>query len=404
MRYRIDGWPLVKYVEYGELVHNKNTGLYGKLRIRNGKSVYIIENKKRHNKIPRKNGKIKKQIGMGDDIGANLYPTIKKINENLYSGKIPNTNLTVVMERIDKDNYKQWYKYIQIQSNPRVIEYVSNFNQLAGTTGDGTLHFKLVLEEVNYTNNELWIAYITKSKLIESIPDMYFYSAGNMDEEPFTNNIEMIMTVVSNPNALITSHMGIAMTAETVKFGRTKGTSVDLHSFAAKVMLMRNPNRKYMVNTPANVMRNIIINSLPLSATYVGTREMLQTLRERQNISFDEFITNYQKLQPIYKIYGDDNLDDQYENFLKPYYHNDKTESFLQFLEKHPSILSISVDQNKNKSFILYDSVDSNEPWLVFDKTKKDYQWMFTEPYRPAGITHYFVVDLKVLADSKIIV
>lgn len=43
MRYRTDGWPMVSCVKYGELVQNKHTGHMGRLKVRNGRGIYIVD-------------------------------------------------------------------------------------------------------------------------------------------------------------------------------------------------------------------------------------------------------------------------------------------------------------------------------------------------------------------------
>jgi len=42
-RYRTDGWPMVSCVKYGELVQNKHTGHMGRLKVRNGRGIYIVD-------------------------------------------------------------------------------------------------------------------------------------------------------------------------------------------------------------------------------------------------------------------------------------------------------------------------------------------------------------------------
>jgi hypothetical protein len=209
------------------------------------------------------------------------------------------------MERVDRCNVALWQHYIDVQRNPRAVDAAGLMVGQGGKSlqkgylTDGSYHFSRVLGEVSRTNNEIWVAYITKDMTPQKIPEsIRSYGAGDLDDyfrmggldsfkRSFPQNIEMFMTVTSSPSALITSHMGIASSIEGVG-RRTKGTSVNLHSFAAKVMLMRNPQRKYMVNAPVFAMEKIIADALP-GFVFVGTREMKHIMEERQQISFDEF-------------------------------------------------------------------------------------------------------------------
>ncbi len=223
-----------------------------------------------------------------EDAGKNLYPAIQKVSNTFYTSKIPHKNLTLVMERIDGRTLPLWLNYISVQSNERVTMLASS--DIKGTTGDGSLHFKKVLEEALFEANEVWVAYVSRSDNPQPIPDsMEKYSVKTIDNlVPFAKDIEMFLTVTSSPQALITSHVGIASTYEGFLQGRTKGTSLDLHSFAAKVMLMRNPKRRCMVNAPGFAMGKMMLDTLP-HATFFGTREMLQVMKERQKVSFEEF-------------------------------------------------------------------------------------------------------------------
>jgi hypothetical protein len=162
-----------------------------------------------------------------------------------------------------------------------------------GSTGDGSLLFLSVLNEISYQDNEIWVAYITKADTPHKVDNRFEdYSVNDVDDSlhSFAKDIEMFVTVTSSSNALITSHMGIATSIEGVRT-RQKGTSLDLHSFAAKVMLMRNPARKFMVNTPAFAMEQIIVNALP-DATFVGTRQMRKEMEEVQRVNKEEFFNS----------------------------------------------------------------------------------------------------------------
>ena len=232
----------------------------------------------------------KENRGLLQDTGSHLFPGIQKINANFYTARIHGKNLSLVMERIDARTKRLWQAYIEVQNNGRVIEIASKLLPGKGTTGDGAAHFEKVLKHISHEDNELWVAYITKEEKPGAIPDSIItYNADAVDSKSnsFAKNIEMYVTVCSTSNALISSNMGIASTAESLG-DRTRGTSIDLLSFAAKVTLKRNPQRRFMVNAPIFPMEKIMVEALPHSI-FVGTREMLKSVRDREKITFVDY-------------------------------------------------------------------------------------------------------------------
>ncbi|MEN8237190.1 MAG: hypothetical protein ABFQ95_06595 [Pseudomonadota bacterium] len=221
------------------------------------------------------------------------FPNVQKGDGNFYYGRMRSQTgkkLWLAMEKIDIHNYDLWSNYISVQANPRVIGYASRNLPSGGTTGDGSLHFKRVLKEISYIENEIWVAYITNA-LAPRINSSDIASYNSQDVIPerscFAKNIEMFVTVTSSPKALITSHMGITFSAER-SGDRVKRISLDLHSFAAKVMLMRNPDRKFMINAPGFSVEKMLAKVLP-EDTFVGTREMRVTMQKSQGVGRREF-------------------------------------------------------------------------------------------------------------------
>jgi hypothetical protein len=233
-------------------------------------------------------------IGAGG-MEAHDRSAVMEITPDFYIGTIPNKpHLTMVMERITNENHKDWYNYAKIQSN-KFAQYLPN----TPNRTDGTSHFKFVLESIDYNSNELWVAYITRQKdpkpnpirgysFIDSIDDMIEAFKHNTPDR----NLEMFMTVVSNPKALITSHMGISITQENMirqnalKDYSGKNTSMNLQAFAAKVMLMRNPERRNMITSPTANMESIIASFVP--HTFVGTKEDYEK-NNLPKLSLEEF-------------------------------------------------------------------------------------------------------------------
>lgn len=222
------------------------------------------------------------------DKGKDLYPEIQKVSNDFYQARMPGKNLWLVMERVDHSTVPLWRQYGLVQSDAK------------GYNHSGSGHFYGVLTKTSYEGNEIWVAYITKAEKPEKIPGtIKYYKVEDLETEkgrPFTKDIEMFVTVTSNPNALITSNMGISASVEAQMRKRTKGISGDLLSFTAKVMLMRNPERKFMVNAPTYQMIKIISDACP-GGVFIGTREMQQTMEEKKKVTFEEFSAQNEKVE-----------------------------------------------------------------------------------------------------------
>lgn len=354
-----------------------------------------------------------------------LYPEIQEYSETsqsdpLYYARMKKgLNYKLVMERVTDRNVKLWRNYIATQDNPRVVYETDAqrgmLDKRVGSVADGTGHFRRILDEIDYKKNEVWIAYIMESKFRpDSIPDsMAQYQPGYSDQ--FADEIIMFVTVTSSPNALITSHMGIALSYEaTNRKDRPKGISMDLHSFAAKVMLKRNPQRKFMINAPAFIMESIIEKELPPRAVYIGTKEMHENLKAKNGITFLEFKERYkdvfydeltEKRGGVKRNFSDENL---YARFRDPYNifgmtSEESMNTLLNLMERHPPIISLGwSNKNINDHLSIYDTPTAPSPWLVIDeKNEKDYEWIFKDPFAPAGSTHYIAVDLQALSDAR---
>jgi hypothetical protein len=136
-------------------------------------------------------------------------------------------------------------------------------------------------------------------------------------------------------------------------------------------MLMRNPQRRYMVNAPLPDMEMIIANSLPPKSVFIGMRN--------DKIVYDQFY------------------------FLKNVFSKQfNPEPFESFLDKRPPIISRSF--SSGKYFMSFFEPKTDEKWLEIDKIKDDqtYNWIFQSAFSPAGeAKHFIAVDLKALAECK---
>lgn len=402
---------------------------------------------------------------------------IKQSTDDFYFGRMRSSSgkhLWLVMERVTNKNRSLWDDYISVQSNARVIEFAGAHRGKDGTllqkgsTGDGSLLFKNVLMKTPLDLNEVWVAYITKNAQIpEKIHanDLCMYNPkciGNKTGTSFTRNIEMFMTVTSSSQGLLTSHMGITASVEGIISNREKRTSLDLHSFAAKVMRQRNPNRQFMLNAPVFAMENLMVKALP-GDTFVGTIEMRETLQKAQSMSKEQFCEmkredilealrneacqeadeeNYRLERRMNRVkheqaikevvaslpsftlikMGQNNrfvvcddkiasqyssrLDDDFHRFKNPFPFplakpDEQGKGLLKYMEKNPPLLSAKSFSGE-REFTLFDPKNSNQVWLTLNQVNRDqYDWLFRRPFFPMGTTHYFAVDLEALAKSR---
>jgi hypothetical protein len=213
----------------------------------------------------------------------------------------------------------------------------------------------------------------------------------------------MFVTITSSPEALITSHMGIASSLEGVG-NRSKGTSIDLHSFAARVMLIRKPDRKYMVTAPVDAMEMIFAKALP-GSFHAGTLEMQQKMKKRQSVTLEEFteiiIPKKSKKNQERAAIDPVDIKRRYHFYKNPYAFKSATnketqaEEFLKFMEKHSPILSV-----QKEKMVIFNPQAPSEPDITIEQGNKAYEWMQVQALRPI-FTHYVVIDLLTLASCK---
>ena len=195
---------------------------------------------------------------------AQVQPT--RINDSLYVGKV-NDKFYVAMERLTKDNADMWFEY----SCSQVDKWWQSVMRLKTRTGTSQQEFSLdaatFFKNIIYAyrsgringNNEIWIAYASNIPVLQP---------AKLDKE--TNpHIEMHVSVATSPQALITSHLGISRTYETTQaletnpnYPKHRDQSIHLHSFAAKVMRMRDSRKTYMLTFPSKIMREILLKKI----------------------------------------------------------------------------------------------------------------------------------------------
>ena len=173
-----------------------------------------------------------------ENIPENLNASLKevrdlqKVESEIYSMH-QSDGLDFNMVKVTALNVDKWKKFTSGQA-------VTGFNQALGF--------------YDYNDTEVWVAYITNKPI--SDPNYVYTERGRWD---ITSSIGMYVTVTTSPGPL-TTNMGITRIQDFCK-----GQSPNLHSFTAKMMLDRYPNKKYMINVPLPIAKNIIIDSFDKS-------------------------------------------------------------------------------------------------------------------------------------------
>ncbi|ARN84708.1 hypothetical protein [Candidatus Nucleicultrix amoebiphila] len=393
-------------------------------------------------------------IGITPDPGQHIFQNVTKIDDGLYTSPMTDQpGLRLVMEKITGFNIVAWKKYLEVQNAPRVVGAVKSLvtgtgkHVQKGNISDGSGYALRVLNSVSIESNEVWMAYITSDSTARHITLPIDYQAGReymfRDKSSFPYNLKMYMTVTSSPNALLTSHLGITVSAEGVFTGRPKGVSVDLHAFAAKVMLIRNPKRRFMVNAPVEAMTQILTKALPSDSLSMGTREMQDHIKKYDYMELSELKEQhpeiYQKIlekskqetdremeklsineaerKGVYDRLLQKNLHESFEEFKTPWnwdnVHKEapgdlemqrilSREKMHKRMSDHPPIISTQGKSLTSMSHGITISHPASQFHLEVKKGDKDYNWLSTRVFDPAtSAQHPIAVDLNKLAHSK---
>lgn len=297
--------------------------------------------------------------------------SIFAVGENFYIGKIPHKPLWVVMERVTDDNAECWVEF-SIKHGPK------GTGRRAEMPNSGGRYFQNVLTQVSYIDNEMWVAYVTTDPCKKSF-----------DQQKDDGQIQVYITVTSSPEAKITSHVGISKTVESFTAKQYPGIAMDLHAFAAKVMLMRNPGRRYMVAAPEVFIEMVFSKNVPSDKLFIGTKELLHGYK-----TDDRSTKGLHTLYELGKI------------LKRERYKNPNVEDLDTILAKHPPIISVSYPEKPPfsvQAITIYKEPSSKEPWLSISRENpKCYKWMFEEAFLPIdSSTHYMAVDLRALAQCR---
>lgn len=388
-----------------------------------------------------------------------------------YVGKTKGRNLWNTMELVTADSLPAWRKFADVQFEIGKSSRVSKAILPRGAPlAEGSRHFQLVLDQLSITKNELWIGYVVAVPyLTNDSSKLSYYDRTFLDKfieqknsasgkNDFAKALKRFVTVTSSPKAKIISSMGISTAVESVH-APEKDTAMDLLSFIAKVMRMKNPDRRFMIHAPTPFMAMTLIKHV--KPVYFGTRETLDSYNYLKKLSFEEYkeyllrnndptakdVEDSAKLQlqvymgklkagktkqEVSALFQKDGfakgfleedstgfsissqkvkeaieraLKDQYEGSAEGHWeypaykgHVDDMESFIA---KHPPIISVDNKKRVEASMVIYDPQEQLKPWLTIEKGDPDYDWIFTEPFDATGFTHYIAVDLKALAESR---
>lgn len=241
---------------------------------------------------------------------------VRKINENLYTCEytLPDKEkIHFVMERTDTNvpnsRIRFWREYVKAENEnfswyanmcfrgevPRGKGFLIQ-NPMTAPLNSGMYSFESSVNN-HSLDNQLWIAY-TSTKDIEKAEDI------TRDE------IEMAVTVLTDKDSPMVTHMGIGRSyhyllgaAEALRKGKDgfklhSNLSMFLHSFAARVIRMTDPEKLYMITSPIPAMRHIMLKALPQHAYMGSTFHKARELRDSmpKSAEYQSMMAALQKL------------------------------------------------------------------------------------------------------------
>lgn len=264
---------------------------------------------------------------------------VRKVSDTLFVGA-PESGPYFVMERIDggvadyKDRIKFWrefarneVKYVSFGFKEGMGEYEKRYKDRQDTLPKG---FPKVHKEGKYFNLRGGIS--SFERVIESalgetgdegdaffpkvhpspvrLPNIWVCYASRRPilsaSDVTIDDIEMVVTVIDWPEAPFVKHYGISKSFHYLMNHDSSrkeayplhpnNLSMNLHSFAAKVMLLINPAKLYMITPPLSTMAQIMKDSLK-DHVYVGDslEHAKKIYRERHNISEEEDLSPAQE-------------------------------------------------------------------------------------------------------------
>ncbi len=177
-----------------------------------------------------------------------------KQSDNLYLNMVKVTALNVEkwealcyeQKRI-QETLKKLKNLQSPEERQRVGEIYNQHSAVINNIEVGITGFKSSLKYYDNEKTEVWVAYAS----YEPVTD---------PNEVDIDKIEMFTTITTSENSAFTTHMGITRSVATLLAEKEphKDLANQLHTFAAKAMLQRHPEKAYMVNVPMTAMREIL--------------------------------------------------------------------------------------------------------------------------------------------------
>lgn len=261
-------------------------------------------------------------------VGLKRLPYKKYNSTATESGAKPSIEIDdvyFVFERLTPYNIGFWSSYQEEQHDKTVRMDVRSANGTVVYIGDGLGSFRKTIEMLSQSeefNYSIWIVYATrKNPLLKQLipvqpPYQHIpfdktqwpedkkaeytayrkavqeYNNAIMDYPIKRDDIEMVVSVFANSEALITTHMGIF---RNYKYFANKqephqGLALEIHGFAAAASKQLYPQIQYMVTNPAIKMKELIIEKLAVGQdVWLGaTRERQRRLQRIANLGDDE--------------------------------------------------------------------------------------------------------------------
>lgn len=273
-----------------------------------------------------------------------------------------------------------WFNMVKI-CDERQKEQWQQYSDGAGyirAGSGGVCTFRSALDAWSNFQTEVWVAYVSMEPMVDI-------------EKINKNSIEMYISVTTSAHAPFTSHMGIQRVNPADKHQSHKHIANQLHTFCARIMHERYPEKIYMINSPQEVARDILCKGL----LDKGCSDAINIYDNRHNIG-DNFLqlaldnkreelnkhyTSGSTLYP-HKFCADMNL---LEHLIK------------QRKEKKPQFF----DLDENGKVTIYDS-KNGEKIIEFASKEGEFKWFLGLYDQLIGVystdTPMIGVDLSLLA------
>ncbi len=376
-----------------------------------------------------------------DKKSGSYDPAHIKNDGDMYYTKLHGKSMWLVAQKLTDSNIRFWRHYAKEQTNSGAVNLANSVNKHFNV--DGSMHFDMVLSTV-FPHADTYICYVTnvRPKRIEDIA-MESYNpiqTNYSDRTHYASNILMFVTANTHAESLLAAHMGISSSIESILEG-VRGLSVDLHSFAAKVLLISNPKIIYMITCPSHIMESIIIKNMP-SNVHIGTRELQAVIDSRAETTPRMFNTMFPEIavqthtrlldrasrelenakengrasyiadaQRDHDILVKNGVNDarvakivrqKYDQWYEPktfeYFGNYK--SMAELMAEHPPVLSVADNEGMSFGNRLTILDTSGAELCTATPENIEYRWLFARAFEAAGSTHYLAVDYGDLAEA----